>query len=118
VHADIDSSEMMIPSMLLQPILENCIEHGFKGIAYSGLIGIELNTEGPKLEIRIKDNGVGLNSGPKDASHVSRASQILHDRISLLNKKFKTQSAFVIQNNEDRGVCVIVTIPIIQSNEV
>jgi hypothetical protein len=118
VHADIDSSEIMIPSMLLQPILENSIEHGFKGIGYDGLIGIELKIEGHTLEIRIKDNGVGLQKGPKDATHVSRANQILHDRIYLLNKKFKTQSAFVIQNNVDRGVCVIITIPIILPNEV
>lgn len=118
IHPDIDSSEMMIPSMLLQPILENSIEHGFKGISYPGLISISLRIEGPKLEIQIKDNGVGLQKGPKDSTHVSRASQILIDRIYLLNKKFKTPSSFTILNNQEKGVCVNINIPIILQNEV
>lgn len=118
VDPELSPDEIMIPSMLLQPIVENCIEHGFKGIQYLGLIKIYIEEEQNKLKIKITDNGKGMSLEKSNKDHISRANQILTDRIYLLNKKFKTQSSFEIENNIDQGVCVTLFIPLIYKNEI
>lgn len=50
-----------IPPMLIQPMIENCIEHGFADIDYTGLIKLTLSKgRDDFLSCSIKDNGVGI----------------------------------------------------------
>ncbi|THF76096.1 sensor histidine kinase [Cohnella fermenti] len=48
--------------LILQPLVENAILHGFEGIDYPGLIRIEARKNGHAIEIRILDNGVGCDA--------------------------------------------------------
>ena len=53
--------DMTIYKMLLQPLIENCLLHGFCDISYGGKILIKMYTEGSFLIISISDNGCGLS---------------------------------------------------------
>ena len=76
--------------MIIQPFVENSVEHGFSGIDYTGNIRVYFSKQGKELRILIEDNGKGLITGNQDKEgHVSRASQIIRDRIYLLNIKLK-----------------------------
>src|SRR5690606_11476032 len=44
----------------LQPLVENCIQHGFEGIEYLGSIRIEITDSEENLYFRIQDNGHGI----------------------------------------------------------
>ncbi len=113
---DLEVNELQIPSMIIQPFVENSIEHGFVGIAYGWHIVVRFEKESDKnLLISILDNGKGLNLPDKASNqHISRASQIIKDRIYLLNIKLKTTASFSIENNPDaKGVIVKIHLPLL-----
>lgn len=115
IDEEVDADETIMPSMILQPFVENSIEHGFAGINYAGLIQIRFDKRDRELEVSIIDNGKGLISGPRDNNeHISRASQIIKDRIYLLNIKLKTKASFSIDSNiNGKGVTVLIRLPLL-----
>ncbi len=117
---EIEPDEMIIPSMILQPFIENIIEHGFTSIDYPGNISIHFSTADKNIYIRIQDNGTGLDSHTKEkGKHISRASQIIQDRIYLLNQKLKTNANFTIENNtSEKGVIVQISLPLLFKDEI
>lgn len=119
---DLEADELQLPAMIIQPFVENSIEHGFSNIDYTGLVTIEFNKSEKDLRISITDNGKGLITNTKEHlpagqagnEHISRASQIIKDRIYLLNVKLKTKASFSIDNNPaGKGVQVIINLPLI-----
>ncbi len=124
---DLDADELMIPSMILQPFVENSIEHGFTGINYPGHVSIQFSKEANDLQITITDNGKGLVTTVKENlpgghggnEHISRASQIIKDRIYLLNIKLKTRARFSIDSNKvGNGVTVKIHLPILDKQTI
>lgn len=90
IDEDIDPDMDEVPSLLLQPIVENAINHGLRPLNRGGELKIDFSLDlddDDVLICTISDNGVGrkisaLRKTP--ASHVSRATQILADRQNLL----------------------------------
>lgn len=116
---DLDINEIFIPAMILQPFVENSIEHGFAGINYPGKIVIRFAIEKTELLIEIKDNGNGLNTKIKAINeHISRASQIIKDRLYLLNIKHRTKAGFSIENAETAGVLVKIHLPLLYQESI
>lgn len=115
-----DPEEALLPSMILQPFVENSIEHGFSGISYTGHIQISFQQKENSLHIIVADNGKGLPASPKENSeHISRASQIIKDRIYLLNIKLKTNASFSIANNKnENGVTVLINLPLLYKEDI
>lgn len=60
VHNDLEGEDIQIPTMSLQPIVENCFKHGF-GNKKSLHIHIAITWEGDKVLICVTDNGMGLD---------------------------------------------------------
>jgi tetratricopeptide (TPR) repeat protein len=120
IATSIEADDMFIPSMILQPFVENSIEHGFTSIDYPGHISISFEKDEKDLQIKITDNGKGLSEVAKEESeHISRASQIIKDRIYLLNIKLKTKAAFSIENNKnEKGVTVLIKLPVLYKTDV
>ena len=106
--------------MILQPFVENSIEHGFTGIDYTGNIHIDFKKENDNLLITVIDNGKGLADQEKgNGEHISRAGQIIKDRLYLLNKKLKTKARFLITNNKNgTGAVVEIYLPILHKADV
>lgn len=115
----LEVDELLIPAMIIQPFVENSIEHGFAGVDYAGHIAIDFKKDNNDLLIRISDNGKGLNTTAKeDNEHISRASQIIKDRIYLLNIKLKTKAGFSIDNDASgKGVMVKINLPLLYKNQ-
>lgn len=113
----LDVSDLLIPSMIIQPFVENTLEHGFSGIAYPGKVSVSFQQANNEVVIEIKDNGKGLTGSPKDSNeHISRASQIIKDRIYLLNIKLKSKAGFSIDNVADgNGVLVKINLPVLHN---
>ncbi|GAB4194830.1 MAG: hypothetical protein OHK0057_17980 [Thermoflexibacter sp.] len=94
---NLETDEILIPVMLLQPIIENAIEHGFKEKQEGGELLIYFQKSDNQLTISIKDNGVGMPTREEKTEiqhgkHRSMSGQILQDRIRLLSK----QSSFPV----------------------
>lgn len=114
VAPQIEPSEYYIPSMIIQPFIENSIEHGFKNIDRTGHIEIEIQLHNNYLMITINDNGVGFSTDIKHKTYPSRATQIIKDRLYLLNKKYKSKASYTIENlSMPTGTKVTIHLPII-----
>lgn len=84
-------NEIQIPTMLIQPIVENSIKHGLFHRPNNGLIKIDIRSESTYIIIIISDNGIGMNKSMQLKSldltrHDSHASTIVREKISLINK--------------------------------
>src|SRR6266403_4403710 len=56
-----ETLEAFVPSMLLQPIVENCLKHGLAPKLGGGKIQLRTTTHDGRLHIEIEDNGVGIS---------------------------------------------------------
>jgi two-component system, LytTR family, sensor kinase len=61
VEYDIDDVALKIPSLLIQPLVENAIKHGILKTKEPGVITIEVKNLGEKIRIRVMDTGVGID---------------------------------------------------------
>lgn len=87
-------SNLNIPPMLLQPFVENAIEHGLKNSKKPGKIVVAVNQKDEKyLHFTIEDNGKGYNPTSDNKLH---ATQIIKERLKIHNPgdaaSFKVQS--------------------------
>ncbi len=98
-----DKSKTYIPSMMLQPVIENAVEHGLRNIKEDGKILVDLTLAGNKIKVTIEDNGLGYDPEQKRATdpvkakkHRSLSTKIIKERIDGFNKKMK-EKAFTLE---------------------
>jgi tetratricopeptide (TPR) repeat protein len=116
-------AKCQVPPMLVQPFVENAIEHGVRDIDGQGTIIIRFIRIKDVLAIEIEDNGIGLqehSGGKQQSNHVSMATKITKQRmqnLQSLTKKpclFKIFDKVAIQSMP--GVLVRIEIPYNESN--
>jgi len=85
---------VFIPPMLMQPIVENSIEHGFQNINYEGVLTIRLSMHDKYITCEIEDNGTGLtDSGNVDKNSTSTGlvqnflQKAVKSKMNIINKK-------------------------------
>lgn len=111
-----------VPAMLLQPFVENSILHGILPSEKPGKIDITINDFPNHVEIRIKDNGIGVkksleSKGINAESHKSKGMEISSKRIDLLrqyyNENFELIGPYQTLNENGliNGTTVIIKIP-------
>ncbi len=104
-----DHSNISIPPMLLQPFIENAVEHGGLGQVNDGLISINCEINNDLCIFTVEDNGVGIEStlqnGEKKLikNHQSMASKLTKERIELLNSKYNTKGSLLIEDLSHHG---------------
>ncbi len=91
VDPELDTEEIMIPVMLIQPYVENSIWHGIMPKDGRGEVRIVVKgTPESRLNIVIEDDGVGIEAGKKKKhslhQHTSRGMQIMQERLELIGK--------------------------------
>jgi two-component system sensor histidine kinase YesM len=80
-----EASELyLIPKMTLQPLVENCITHGFKEMAGLGRISIAMEDIDDDVMIKVCDNGKGLNN----------------EQIITINRALKNQKSNILLNHD------------------
>lgn len=99
-----------IPSLLLQPILENAIWHGLKFQENNPVLTITFNlNQQEELVIRIADNGHGFQKHNTSEKHLSKGNQLIIERIDTLNKQFEIPVASLEIQSSDKGTSVQFT---------
>ncbi|MFA9202042.1 MAG: sensor histidine kinase, partial [Candidatus Nanopelagicaceae bacterium] len=87
---------------IIQPFVENSIEHGFSGVDYPGNIVIKFATENKELLIEIKDNGKGFDPQQNTTGF---GLQGVRERVTALAGYLQMSSDF------DCGCTITVNIP-------
>lgn len=112
VDKNMEISELQIPGMIIQPFIENAIEHGFKDIDYKGKIDILFEETNDQLLITVKDNGKGQQKEIQIKEHKSRAMEIIKDRLYLFNKKYLSNASYkIIEKNSESGFTIVISLP-------
>lgn len=89
-HEKIDSSGIIIPSMLIQPYVENAIKHGLLHLEGKKELNIQFWLDGTDLIVEIEDNGIGRKrsseiQAKRAENHESFSSKANETRLKLLN---------------------------------
>jgi hypothetical protein len=82
--ADIPISNIEIPPLLIQPLVENAIKHGISGLGENGFLHITFTKAETDLIIEIVDNGKGFD---ENRSSEGKGIQLTRERIKLLNRQ-------------------------------
>ncbi|MGB8451496.1 MAG: histidine kinase [Anaerocolumna sp.] len=106
--------------LILQPIIENCIVHGFGGIGEGGIIHINGKKESDTIVFEIKDNGKGMEKDVCDKIRLKMNSTILGigDSIGMRNVNQRIKIYFGepyginIKSQINEGTTVSLCIPI------
>ncbi|WP_298513910.1 tetratricopeptide repeat protein [uncultured Kordia sp.] len=113
VDQNINPEITLLPPSLLQPFIENSIWHGLSAVK-QGHISLSFSRGKRNLVCMIEDNGTGFQSTEsKNPLHKSFGLENVKNRLRLLNKSKKSNAKFEIKNQEEIGVKVIVTLPLI-----
>lgn len=107
-HSDnLDLDNIEIPSMLLQPFVENAVKHGISQKAADGKIVISLVKQTNDLVLTVTDNGNGFDTEKKNNG---LGLQLSNNRITLLNSIYrKNRFTLVIQSTRN-GTKISLTI--------
>lgn len=116
VDEHINKMQTMVPPMMIQPFVENAVEHAFEESNRDRKIFIGVQFQTKKIVCTIKDNGVGIDSKPSNKinSKKSLSTTITEERLQLLSKEFKINSNVIICDRKqfnEKGTEVILTIP-------
>jgi len=109
----LDKEETFIPSMLLQPYIENAIWHGIMPLETGGELKILINLIEPHLlRIEIMDTGIGIENSLKHKknSHSSKGMSLTQERINLLNEIEANPIQISVKQNGGSGTSVLINI--------
>jgi len=99
-----------VPSMFIQPLVENAIRHGISRRASGGTLVVRAKPEGDRLEISVMDDGVGLPLGWTLEGSEGLGLSITRQRIAGLHPD--GTSRFAIRNRAEGGTVVEVSLPL------
>ena len=99
-------SDLPIPSLLIQPFVENAILHGLAPKKKGGKLEVRFFIETDQLICSIKDNGIGREEAMErkkagGSKHRSLAMHIVEERLNILNKTAKKNLGFSINDLKD-----------------
>lgn len=123
IDNDINKSIIAIPPMMIQPFIENSIEHGILNQNQMGKVDIRIVEKANSIQIEVEDNGIGIEKSKEiqklnNIEHNPLGTKITVERILLLKKKYKMNVNLTIKNIKDKtkdeisGTLIILEVPI------
>lgn len=101
--------EAMVPTLILQPLVENAIKHGISQIEGQGIITLNVWKEGDELHLSVADNGPGSSSGN---GHKHPSSGIgIRNTIERLETLYGAEQHFSIETPPSGGFITYITLP-------
>jgi two-component system, LytTR family, sensor kinase len=108
-HIDDAALESFVPSMLLQPMVENCLKHGLAPKLGGGKIELRTTNSDGRLKIEIEDNGVGISE--EKLPHVYVEGIGLSNVRERLRVLYGTDFHLDIQSRPGEGTVIRIEIP-------
>jgi two-component system LytT family sensor kinase len=113
VEKEIDPRTLgvLVPSILLQPLIENSIKHGLEPRIHGGTVTLRSRLEGDRVHIEVADDGVGMGNRPVSALPRSGAGIGMKNVQERLEVLYGNQAQFSVVSNPGRGTLVSIEIP-------
>ncbi len=103
--------EVLVPSILLQPLIENSIKHGLEPRINGGTVTLRSRLEGDRVLIEVADDGVGMGNRPASALRRVGAGIGMKNVRERLEVLYGNQAKFSVVSNPGRGTLVSIEIP-------
>jgi LytS/YehU family sensor histidine kinase len=123
IDEEIDTILYKVPTMLIQPYVENSICHGLMPSEGKGTVKIDLKLEKDYIACTIEDNGIGREASNEikkrtNNNHNSLGTQIVSSRLELVNTLYGTSlktkyTDIKTSNGDPAGTRVELQIPIL-----
>ena len=101
-------AQQSIPTLLLQPLVENSIGHGLEPKVEGGRIGISARRDGNRLVLEVRDSGVGLPPGTATTPTGFGLAQV-RERLSTL---YGPAATLDLAASADGGASCTIALPI------
>ena len=118
VEKDIDPQtlDVLVPSILLQPLIENSIKHGLEPRIHGGTVTLRSRLQGDRVMIEVADDGVGIVARPPSELRRTGAGIGMKNVRERLEVLYGNQARFTVVSNPGRGTLVSIEIPAQLSN--
>jgi len=107
-----DTRAAVVPAMSIQPLVENAVRHGVERRAGTGSIAIQARVAGGDVELRVSDDGSGIDPQRVPALLAGAGGGIgLSNVDARLRATFGERYALRIDSRPGRGTTVVMTVP-------
>jgi len=108
------SLDDLVPSMILQPLVENAVKHGFSTKVESGSIYLRSRRADQRLVIEVEDDGVGMPSQRSNTSGTGIGMQNVTERLQVL---YGDAAEMNVESQPNRGTLVRLVLPVVSAEE-
>jgi two-component system, LytTR family, sensor kinase len=105
IRAGDGTHSALVPSMMLQPLVENAVRHGRASVSGEGEIAIAARRDGDRLVVTVEDDGPGAQEGDGQGGFGLSATA---DRLALL---YGDRQQFAAANRPGGGFAVTAVLP-------
>jgi len=112
-EVDAQSLDMLVPSMLLQPLVENCVKHGLSSKIEGGTIRLRTSRIDGRLHLVVEDDGVGIPE--------AKLAKLLEQGIGVSNVNERLKVLFGgdyrmwIDSHPGKGTRIEIEVPELQT---
>ena len=112
-EVDAESLDMLVPSMLLQPLVENCVKHGLGNKIEGGTIWLRTRRVDGRLHLVVEDDGVGIPEAQL-AKLLEKGIGVsnVNERLKVL---FGTDYRMWLDSHAGRGTRIEIEVPELQT---
>jgi two-component system LytT family sensor kinase len=116
----IDTEELQVPPMLIQPYIENAIWHGLRYKNEKGFLSVNITRQSGHLTVTVEDNGIGRKRSAALKTRNQREGEStglknIRERLGIINDLHNTDLTVEIEDlqpeDEDAGTRVSLQIP-------
>ena len=113
-----EASGAVVPAMSVQPLVENAVRHGVERRAGTGQVRIEARVAGADVELRVSDDGAGIEPERVPAVLAGAGGGIgLSNVDARLRATFGERYALQVESEVGVGTTVIMTVPNLSGTE-
>lgn len=108
--------QALVPTLLLQPLAENAVKHGFEGSDAPSYLKVRATREEETLVLRVSDNGAGLTDGSDPVASARRSVQSeerhgLQNIAERLDGLYGEAASLRFERSERGGLAVVIRLP-------
>jgi len=112
---DPESLDLLVPAMILQPLVENAVKHGFSSRVEGGSIYLRSRSADHQLTIEVEDDGVGMPQTGTSASSGTGIGMVnVRERLQVV---YGDAAQMNIESQSNRGTLVRLVLPVLQAEE-
>jgi sensor histidine kinase YesM len=104
-----DAQQAMVPVFLLQPLIENAVIHGLRGVRKTGVIAVSAASENRELVLTVTDNGIGPPDDDLAGIKMGVGLGSTRDRLATM---YPNRHSFTMRRPPQGGTQVRIVIPL------